>query len=133
MANNLTHQFVEVTDGGLRRVCSSGGATCHEYIVVGATAYAGNTRVIVSPIQFLLANSAGVGYRPATARQVTRVAQQDNLLQTTELQPDDDTDFVSGKLVFVVPHGAGRFSLLWRGRHVATFVKTGRGKLSVTR
>jgi hypothetical protein len=101
--------------------------------LIGVTGYAGNTQVTVSPRQFSLASLAGARYAPVTAAQGRRVVQPSGLLISTVLQPDDDTDFVFGTLVFSVPKGAGRFSLLWQGRHVATFVKTSGNRLSETR
>lgn len=134
LINNFTNQFVEVTADGVRTVCRSGlHARCTGYVVIGVTEYSGNTSVAVSQRQFAMRSTLGARYAPATARQASRVVQPDALLPTTVLQPDDDGDFVSGTLVFLVPQGMGRFSLLWHGHHVATFVKTAQEKLYETR
>jgi len=132
LINTLTYQFVEVSADGLRTVCRS-GANCTDDIKIGVTEYSGNTQVLVSPGQFALVSMGGVRYDPATARQAAGVVQSNDLLSRTMLQPDDDGDFTSGTLVFLVPKGAGRFSLLWQGDHVATFVKTAQGRLYETR
>jgi hypothetical protein len=91
--------------------------------------YSGNTNVTVSPRQFALRSSIGVIYTTAPGRQAKRVVQPSALLARTVLTADDDGDYVSGSLVFLVPARPGRFSLLWQGQHVATFVTTARGKL----
>jgi hypothetical protein len=125
---------VEVTANGVRATCRGGRrAGCPDNVLIGVTGYSGNTQITVAPRQFALASLAGARYSPAPARQATRVVQPIDLLMATVLQPDDDTDFVFGTLMFQVPRGAGRFGLLWRGHHVATFVKTATGKLYETR
>ncbi|MBV9280339.1 MAG: hypothetical protein JOZ41_09695 [Chloroflexi bacterium] len=134
LINNATEQFVSVTASGVRTICPSGArASCARYLMIGVTEYSGNTSVAVSPRQFKLESRAGVRYAPAPAGQAARVVPPSALLPTTVLQPDDDGDFASGTVVFLVPRGAGRFSLLWRGHHVATFATTARGKLYETR
>jgi hypothetical protein len=134
LINNVTEQFVSVTANGVHTIClGSARAGCADYLTIGVTEYSGNTSVAVSQRQFALATRAGVRYPPAPARQAARVVPPGALLPTTVLQPDDDGDFASGTLVFQVPRGAGRFSLVWRGHHVATFVMTARGKLYETR
>ncbi len=132
--NTLTLQFVSATAQGVRTFCRSGLRTgCVSYVKIGITEYSGDFQVHVSLSQFALAGTLGARYAPATARQATRVVRLNNLLPDTVLQPDDDGDFASGTLVFIIPHKAGRLSLLWQGVHVATFVKTARGTLYESR
>jgi len=134
LINTATEQFVSVTVGGIHTFCShDAGARCTAYVVLDVTEYSGNTQVTVSRSSFALANADGVRYGPATSRQAMRVVTSTSLLPNTMLQPDDDGDFASGSLVFLVPERAGRFSLLWQGRHVASFVTTAGGKLYESR
>jgi hypothetical protein len=134
LMNNVTNQFVEATGGRIQKSCQGGvHNACTDEVLIGITVYSGNTPVKVSQRQFVLASTRGARYVPAPARQATRVVPSRDLLPTTVLQPDDDGDYASGTLVFLVPQGAGRFNLLWQGLHVATFVKTARGKLYETR
>jgi hypothetical protein len=132
LINNFTYEFESVRADGVRSVCA-GGAGCTDYILISVTAYSGNTQFPVSPKPFALTNASGTRFAPATPRQASPVVPPGSLLPTTVLQPDDDGDYTSGKLVFLVPPRAGRFSLTWHGYHVATFVKTAGGKLREAR
>lgn len=88
---------------------------------------------MVSRNQFAVESTAGARYAPATVRQATQVVHPNTLLPNTVLQPDDDSDFASGALIFLVPHTAGRLGLLWQVLHVATIVKAAQDKLYETR
>ena len=126
LINNATEQYVSVTAGAVRTFCPGTGlAGCTDYVTIATTVYSGNVETAVSPRQFVLATAGGVRYAPAKPRQASRVVPSTNLLPVTVLQPDDDGDFASGALVFVVPVGAARFSLRWQTLHVATFTITG--------
>jgi hypothetical protein len=134
LLNTRTYQFVSVTAGSEHSVCPSGvRRACTDYLQIEVTEYSGNVQTNESPSQFSLVSNNRARYTPATHRQASRVVQPDRLLLPTLLQPDDDGDFVSGTLVFLVPKGPGHFSFLWQGRHVATFVSTSQGKLYETR
>jgi hypothetical protein len=102
-------------------------------VKIGVTEYSGNTPVTVSPGDFALVSTSGVRTPPAPAHEAKRVVDPNRLLRNAQLQPDDDGDFATGSLVFPVRAGAGRFSLTWKGHHVATIAMTTRGKLHETR
>jgi hypothetical protein len=127
LINNLTYQYVSATPGRTRTICR--GGACTAYVRINTVGYSGNAQVTVGPKQFRLVGPGGARYAPAPARQAAPVATADQLLVKTPLVPDDDGDFVSGAVVFLVPPGARRYSLTWQGRHVATFVVIGRGGL----
>jgi hypothetical protein len=131
LLNNVTYQYVSATAGRTRTRCR--GGTCTTYLRINTVEYSGNAQVTVGPGQFRLVGAAGRSYAPAAARQAAPVATVDQLLVRTPLVPDDDGDFVSGAIVFLVRPGAGSFSLQWQGMHVATIVVTARGRLSEAR
>lgn len=131
------HLHVSICFGngpGVRTFCSSAvPASCISYLKIGVTEYSGDSQVHVYRSEFSLVDTAGVRYAPATARQATRVVRPNDLLSNTVLLPDDDGDYVSGTLVFLVPYTAGRRNLMWQGARVATFVTPVHGKLYETR
>lgn len=133
LLNTLTYQFEEVAAGRIRTICRGGRTACTTYLSIDVTAYSGNARAVVGPGQFLLISRGGARIAPATMRQARPIVDQYTIFRKTALQPDDDGDYATGVLVFLVPPRSDRFSLNWQGRHVATFVKTARGKLTETK
>jgi hypothetical protein len=130
LLNTLTDQFVQASANRVRTICSRGGRTgCIQYLLIDVTDYSGNTQITVSQRQYALTGPSGLRYAPASARRAAPVVPGGSLLPTTVLQPDDDGDYASGTLVFLVPKGPGRYRLSWQGLHVATLVITAHGTL----